>query len=173
MNEENLGRPVEPELFNEIQRFLADEAALLDRLAYKKWFALMTGNISYRVTTQVFRYRQDGVQDHAIIDEDFDALGRRVDQLTDPKLTLAENPASLVRRFVSNIRADHGEGPDNFIVEANMMVYRNRPSNGNIQLYAGERRDVLHRVDGKLRIAARLVRLDQTVLEGGTLNILL
>lgn len=173
MIDKNANHPVETETFMEIQRFVADEAALLDGLEYKEWFALLTGDISYRITTHIFRYRQDGIQDHPIIDEDFDALRLRVDQLADPKLTLAENPASLVRRFVSNIRADQGDGPDQFVVRANLLVYKNRPSNDDIEIYAGERRDILRRIDGRLRIAARLVRLDQSYFDSGTLNILL
>jgi 3-phenylpropionate/cinnamic acid dioxygenase small subunit len=173
MNDTRRDPPVEAGIFMEIQRFLFDEADLLDRQAYKEWFALLTDDISYRITTHVVRNREDGVQDHAIIDEDIDSLRRRVDQLANPKLTLAENPASLVRRFVSNVRADQGGQPDSFLVETNMLVYRNRPSNNNIEIYAGGRRDVLRRVDGRLYIAERLVRLDQSVLEGGTLNILL
>ncbi len=173
MNDAPRNPPVEAGIFMEIQRFLFDEADLLDRQAYKEWFALLTDDISYRITTHVVRNRDDGVQEHAIIDEDIDSLRRRVDQLANPKLTLAENPASLVRRFVSNLRADQGGQPGSFVVETNMLVYRNRPSNNNIEIYAGGRRDVLRRIDGRLYIAERLVRLDQSVLEGGTLNILL
>lgn len=166
-------KPVGTDLLLEIQRFLADEAALLDRRAYREWVALLTDDISYRVTTRIVLHSEDGDRDHAIIDEDMDTLRLRVDQLADAKLTRAENPPSFQRRFISNIRADHGERPDSFRVETNILVYKNRPSNDEIEFYVGERRDILRRVDGALRIAERLVRLDQSVLDGGTLNILL
>jgi 3-phenylpropionate/cinnamic acid dioxygenase small subunit len=173
MTDSHHGQPVDAETFMEIQRFLADEAALLDRGDFTKWAALLADDISYRVTARIVRYKQDGFQDHGIIDENMDALRLRVDQLANPKLTLSENPPSFLRRFVSNIRADHGEQPECFMVEANILVYKNRPSNDEIAIYAGERRDILRRIDGGLRIAERLVRLDQSVLDGGTLNILL
>ncbi|NQU69770.1 MAG: aromatic-ring-hydroxylating dioxygenase subunit beta [Rhodospirillales bacterium] len=173
MNDKPFDQPVGADLFLEIQRFLADEAALLDRWAYREWIALLTDDITYRVTTRLVRHREDGVQDHEIIDEDMNALRLRADQLADPKLTRAENPPSFYRRFISNIRADQGEHPDSFLVGANVLVYRNRPSNNDIEIYAGERLDVLRRVDGRIRIAERLVRLDQSVLDGGTLNTLL
>jgi len=166
-------QPVDIETILEIQRFLADEAALLDRGDFGNWVALLTDDISYRATTRIVRHLGDGIQHHGIIHEDSEALRLRVDQLANPKLTQAENPPSFQRRFVTNIRADHGADPETYKVEANILVYKNRPSNDEIAMYAGERCDVLRRVDGRLRIADRLVRLDQSVLQGGTLNILL
>lgn len=173
MDGERRAQPVGAELFVEIQRFLADEAALLDRQDYKEWVRLFTDDISYRITTHVVRYTEDGLQEHEIVDEDKDGLRLRADQLADSKLTRAENPRSLYRRLVTNIRADHCERPDSFLVETNLFVYKNRPSNRHIEFYVGERRDVLRRVDNRLRIASRLVRLDQSILVGGTLSTLL
>lgn len=166
-------QPVGVETWTEIYRFLADEAALLDRRAFADWFALLTDDIAYRITTHVIQPRENGERQHEIVDEERDSLRLRVDQLADPRLTRAENPPSLYRRFVSNIRVNHMDVPDCFAVEANLMVYKNRPPNRETELYVGERHDVLRRVGGELRIAARVVRLDQSVLAGGTLNTLL
>ena len=163
--------PAGPDVFSEIQRFLADEAELLDRRAFAEWFDLLTPDVSYRVAVHVARRTEDGAQMHDIIDEDRENLRLRVDQLANPRLTKAENPASLYRRLVTNIRADRTETADVFFVRTNLLVYKSRHGGGD--LYAGEREDTLRRVDGRLRIAARLVRLDQTVLRGGTLSTLL
>jgi len=164
---------VSAEIYYDIQRFLADEAALLERHDYAAWFALLTPDISYRVAVHQVRSRGSREQVHEIIDEDSDNLRLRVDQLANPKLTVSENPASLYRRFVTNIRADTTEIADTFAVKTNVLVYKNRTGNDQVDLYAGEREDVLRRVDGSLRIASRLVRLDQSVLLGGTLSTLL
>lgn len=166
-------RPVDTDTYVEIQRFMADEAALLDRLAYADWFALLTDDISYRISVRLVRDRADVVQDYAVVDEDAESLRLRVDQLADPKLTRAENPASLHRRFVTNLRADFGDLPDRFAVTTNLLVYKNRTSNARVDLYAAERFDLLRRTAGGLRLAGRHVRLDQSVLTGGTLSTLL
>jgi len=166
-------RPVDAETHLLIERFLADEAALLDRQAYAEWFALLTDDVAYRITTRVHRDREDGIVEHAIVDEDHDNLKMRVDQLANPNLTRAENPPSLYRRFVANLRADLDDRPDSFAVRTNLLVYKNRPSNADVELYAAERHDLIRRTDAGLRIAARLVRLDQSVLVGGTLSTLL
>lgn len=173
MGGERQAQPVDTENYVEIQRFMADEAALLDRLGYANWFALLTDDISYRVSTRLVRDRNDIVQDFAIVDEDAEHLRLRIDQLADPKLTRAENPASLHRRFVTNLRADHGDRPDSFAVTTNLLVYKNRTSNGQVDIYAAERFDILRRTARGLRIARRHVRLDQSVLIGGTLSTLL
>jgi len=173
MDGERPAQPVDTDTYVEILRFMADEAALLDRLAYADWFALLTDDISYRITTPLVRDRDDVVQDFEIVDEDSEHLRLRVDQLADPKLTRAENPASLHRRLVANLRADYGDRPDRFAVTTNLLVYKNRSSNAHADIYAAERFDLLLRTERGLRIARRHVRLDQSVLTGGTLSTLL
>lgn len=173
MDGDRPAQPVDTDTYVEIQRFMADEAALLDRLAYADWFALLTDDITYRISTRLVRDRHDVVQDFAIVDEDAESLRLRVDQLADPKLTRAENPASLHRRFVTNLRADRTERTDRFAVTTNLLVYKNRTPNARVDLYAAERFDLLQRTGRGLQIARRHVRLDQSVLIGGTLSTLL
>ena len=165
--------PVGLDVLMEIQRFAADEAELLDRRQYAAWFELLTPDISYRVTTHLLRRREDAAEPYEIIDDDRDSLWLRVAQLDDPKLTLAENPPSFYRRYVTNLRADETDTPGTYSVRTNLLVYKNRPGSGAPELYAGERADTLRRVDGRLLIAARTVRLDQSVLRGGILSTLL
>jgi 3-phenylpropionate/cinnamic acid dioxygenase small subunit len=164
--------PVSADLNLEIQQFLVDEAALLDDRRFADWFALLTEDVSYRVTARVARDTADGAQEYEIIDEDKELLKLRVDQLGDPRLTRAENPPSFYRRFVSNFRIELVEPEDRFSVTTNLLVYKNRPSTDVSELYAGERRDRLHRLEGKLFLESRLVRLDHAVLAGGTLSTL-
>lgn len=163
-------QPVNTSDYIEIQRFFADEAAILDRHAYREWFALVSADISYCVTTHVLHPAEDGAQEHAIIDENHQLLGLRVEQLSEPKLTRAENPRSLYRRMVSNVRAYHDNDPDSFSAMTNILIYKNRPSNRDVQIYAGERQDKLFRRGQTFGITSRLVRLDQTILIGGTLG---
>jgi len=167
------GEPVSDGDYIAIQRFLHHEAALLDGRDYESWLALLTDDITYRISAQVTRRAEDGMADYAIVDDDAEALCLRVAQISDPKLTHAENPPSLTRRNLSNFIISHGEAPDNFACRCNLLLYRSRTSVPEGHLYSGERRDVIRRIGGKFRIARRDARLDQTVLTEGTLNILL
>ena len=124
-------------------------------------------DIRYVVTARVSRPAEQGPLDYAIVDEDADTLGLRVRQISDPKLTWAENPATLTRRFVSNLEVEDAGAPDHHVAHSNLLVYRQRGTAPDGDFYAGRRRDVLRRVDGSLRIADRLVRLDHNVLFDG------
>lgn len=173
MSDEDAGGTVSDGEFVAIQRFLYHEAALLDRRDYAAWLDLLTDDIAYRITAQVARRAEAGIGEYAIVDENAASLTLRVAQIADPKLTLAENPPSLTRRFVSNIQAVHAPPPDTYAVETNLLVYRSRVTAPEGGFYVGERRDLLRRTDGELRLAGRHVRLDQTILYDGSMSTLL
>lgn len=154
-----------------IEQFLYREAALLDHREYLAWLGLLTDDVSYKVMGQVIRDAAIGNIELDLIDEDPASLRMRVEQIATPRLTHAENPPTMARRFISNVQASHGPGADEFSVEANLLIYRNRASLPDGALYAGERHDVLRRVDGQLRLARRVVRLDQAVF-GGSMTML-
>jgi PAH dioxygenase small subunit len=156
----------------EIQRFLHREAALLDRREYRKWLALFTDDVNYRIAQQVARDAQAGNLDYAIVDEDHENLTARVAQLADPKLTHAENPPSFVRRFVSNCEPNRGAVPGEYLVESNLLVYRSRSTLPEGRIYVALRNDVLRRIDGALRISRRDVRLDHPILFDGVVSTL-
>jgi len=157
----------------EIQQFLYHEAALLDCRDYAGWLGLLADDINYRITIQQVRPADEDVQRFAIVDEAADSLTLRVEQLADPRLTHAENPATLTRRFLSNFHITHAASPDSYEAVANLLVYRNRTSGPAGGFLVGVRRDVLRRIDGALKLADRCVDLDETMLRDSTLSILL
>jgi PAH dioxygenase small subunit len=87
-------------------------------------------------------------------------------QILNSKLTHAENPPTLTRRFVSNVLASTGASVGEYVATSNLLVYRTRPDMPDGALYAGERTDVLRLDDGAWRIARREVRLDQALMHG-------
>jgi 3-phenylpropionate/cinnamic acid dioxygenase small subunit len=156
---------VSQQLYIEVQRFLNQEAGLLDHHKYREWFSLLTDDATYRVFARVNVDAGASEVGYAFVDETHASLRARVEQISNPKLTHAENPASLTRRFISGIEVLH-DGADQFVATSNILIYRNRPSLQEEGFYAGDRRDVLRRVDGALRIASRDVRLDQVMIRG-------
>ena len=157
--------------FVEIQRFLTREAAFLDQRNYAGWLQLLADTIRYRVTACVIRDASLGNQQYSIIDEDMAGLRARVDQISNPRLTRAENPPTLTRRFVSNIEAYRL--PDgSYSVESALLIYRNKAIYSQTGVYAGGRKDILRRIKGELRIAARHVDLDHQVMSEGAVSIL-
>ncbi len=59
-------------------------------------------------------------------------------------------------------------GDDQVAVSSNLLLYRSRGGREPPYFFSAERRDILRRVDEQLRIAQRLVRLDESVF--GTRN---
>jgi 3-phenylpropionate/cinnamic acid dioxygenase small subunit len=166
-------RAVDDRLYIEIQRFLFREAALLDLRDYIGWLALTTEDINYRVNAAVARDAGAVAVDYSIVDEDALALKSRIDQISNPKLTRAENPPSLTRRFVSNIEAYQGSTPGEVLATSYLLAYRSRSSVPEGGFYVAQRQDTLRKGASGWRLARRLVQLDQTMLFDGALSTIL
>ncbi len=168
-----VGTAVSDAEYVEIQRFLHREAAILDRREFTEWLALLADDVVYRVTIQNAREGDAGRERYAIVDEDRASLELRVGQIADPRLTRAENPPSLTRRFISNLEATRAATPDAFAVTTNILVHRARARANESGSYVGERHDILRRTRGAMLIATRHVHLDHTELRDGSLSTLL
>jgi phthalate 3,4-dioxygenase subunit beta len=164
---------VDGSLYIEIQRFLFREAALLDRRDFAAWLALTTEDITYRVKASVARDAAAAAVDYAIIDEDSAALKSRIDQISNPKLTRAENPPSMTCRVVSNVEAYRGSKLDEVVAISYLLAYRSRPSLPEGGFYVAHREDVLRKGVEGWRLAQRLVLLDQIMLFDGALSTIL
>ena len=165
-------KPVDNDLFVEIQRFLFREASLLDRRDYGAWLSLATEDVHYRVTAAVARDAAATPVQYAIIDENLTGLNSRIDQISNPRLTRAENPPSLTRRMVTNIDAYHAEKQGEFSVTSYLLAYRSRPSAPEGGFYVAVRHDTLRR-SSDWQIAKRDVHLDHIMLFDGSLSTLL
>jgi 3-phenylpropionate/cinnamic acid dioxygenase small subunit len=124
------------------------------------------------MTLQVARGAGEPNTEYAVIEEAIDGLKSRLAQIGTPRLTHAENPISLTRRFVSNLEAWYGSGPGELVARTNLLVYRSRTTLPEGGFYVGERCDLLRRDGGGLRLARREVRLDHTVAFGGPVSTL-
>ena len=101
------------------------------------------------------------------------AMKMRVDQISDPNLTHAENPPTLTQRLVSNVEAYYGERNGVFETTSSILLYANRSGSPKTGLYGGERQDVLIRNSSGIKIEERTVNLAQTILPDSTLSLLL
>lgn len=166
-------RAVDDALFIEIQRFLYREAGLLDRRDYATWLALVAPDIRYRVTAAVARDADAKPVNYAIVDEDLTGLKSRIDQISNPRLTRAENPPSMTRRVVANIEAYHCANPGEIDVVSYLLAYRSRPSTPEGGFYVAMRNDTLRRAASGWQLASRSAHLDQTMIFDGALSTLL
>jgi len=158
-------------LYEEVVAFLVDEAELLDEGRFGDWLELWTDDCRYRMPIRVTRERgQSGdiAYDMQHFYDDRDSLQKRVDRLK-TEFAWAEDPPSRTRHFVSNVRVRPGEREEEIRVKSYLLVYRSRGDSPDADLIAGERRDVLRRVGGRLRLSERVFIIDQATL--GTKNL--
>jgi 3-phenylpropionate/cinnamic acid dioxygenase small subunit len=165
------------ELQHEIEQFLYLEAELLDDHDYDAWYKLFADDVRYRVPTQANRLRRDrGTETSAegelsLFDDDKTTLGWRVNQLSS-STHWAEDPPSRTRHLVTNVRITDTAAAAEISVRSNFICYRNRLQD-EVDIWAGERHDLLRRVDSGWLIAGRVVNLDQNVVLSKNLSVLL
>lgn len=164
------GGPVPFETRIAVEDFLVEEAHLLDSRRFPEWYALFTDDVRYVAPVRTSRRigHSDVDPDIGHFDETSASLGLRVRKLgTD--VAWAEDPPSLTRRFVSNIKVARGGAADELAVRSYLLLYRSRGDRGHYDLLSAERNDVLRVVGPHFRIARRQILLDQVSL--GTKNL--
>jgi 3-phenylpropionate/cinnamic acid dioxygenase small subunit len=166
------GDMVSPEIEREVVAFLIHEAELLDSGRYREWLSLLTEDVRYfvpvRVTGEVETWEE---KDMGYLDEDRSSLEMRVRRL-ETSYAWAEQPRSRIRHFLSNIRIEMGERPEEVVAKSNLLLVRSRSDNPMGEWLSAERQDVLRRVNGEWKLARRTVLLDHTVLPMQHLSVL-
>lgn len=160
------GEPLSDGVFRRVYDFLNLESDCLGLGEYETWYGLLSPAVTYKVLAPAFldatRPRRYG-RENAYFDDDYASLGIRVKQLTTPGFTIAENPATISRHFVTNIRGvANGEGIE---VVSNVLVVRVRSTEPEPGVVSARRFDRLVETPEGLRIESRLAQLDQVSLQ--------
>lgn len=159
----------------EVVEFLYHEAELLDSGRFSEWLELMAEDVTYRLpvrTNQAQRGERDYSEETEIFSENIASLRLRVSKLG-TSYAWAENPPSRTRHLVSNVRVRATDNPDELEVDSYFLAYRNRSWETQPDLFCGERRDLLRRIDGSWRLARRTILLDQAVIGARDISIFL
>lgn len=163
------------ELQNAVEQFYYREAQLLDHHQYQEWLALLTEDIHYWVpirATQATKHADleyYGPGCNAHFDEDYSRLRARIrGRLSGMNWT--EDPPSRSRHMISNVIVREVSA-EKLEVSSAFMCYRNRLERMT-DIYVGERRDVLLRVNEGLgfKIDKRTVLLDQGTITANNLS---
>jgi biphenyl 2,3-dioxygenase beta subunit len=168
---------VSPELQHQIEQFYYREAQLLDHHAFEAWFALLAEDIHYWMPIRTVRtsrekhleYLPAGANAH--FDDTRATMYGRIRQKTSD-LNWAEDPPSRTRHLVSNVIVRETQTPGTVEVASAFLLYRSRLER-QVDVFAGERRDVLRRADNALgfQIAKRTILLDQSTVLANNLSV--
>jgi biphenyl 2,3-dioxygenase beta subunit len=161
-----------------IEDFLYLEAELLDDRRLRDWLDLLAEDIHYWMPV---RYnpleRSDELEkelskpgESYYFNDTKESLRVRVERLY-AKNAWAEMPPSRTRRLITNIRLKKDDGSE-LEVHSNFLVYRTRMESDQ-DIFVGTRRDILRRVKTDLKIARRMIILDQAVLAAKNISIFL
>lgn len=160
--------------FSEVQSFLFREARLLDACRYKEWLALLTDDVHYWMPVienrlgrgAPHRYSPDQI---AFFDDDLATLKKRVEKLTN-RTAWTENPPTRQCHVISNIEIEPAAREDEMTVHSVFVHHRGMGERDEFTL-AGRREDILRRTSEGLRLARRLIVIDQHVLLARNLNV--
>jgi len=156
-------------LDREIERFLYNEAALLDERRFSEWVQLIAEDIHYHMPIrrnvkfgQWDRENTDPDSEIGWFDEGKRTLEGRVRQL-ETGVHWPEEPFSRIRHIVTNVRILEVRG-DEVEVNSNFFIYLNHLRDEEVK-FIGTRYDVLRRdSETGWKIAKRKILLDQNVL---------
>src|ERR1700741_279717 len=167
------GRLADRETHFEVEQFYYEEAQLLDDGRFADWLDLLADDLDYWMPTRTNRLRRQQALsisargEAAFYDETKESLAWRIRRF-DSGMAWAEDPPSRTRHLVTNVvvhhvDSDQGSGSD-LAARSAFLVYRNRLEH-EVNLFAGCRTDILRRSpDGGLKVARRVILLDQSVL---------
>ena len=162
-------------LRSDVEDFYFEEADLLDNYLLREWLDLLTDNVKYRIPIRVNRTERGRSvsrlsETDMLLDDDKRALTQRAVRLETGR-AWAEEPRSRSRHLVTNVRVGATAPDGDVSVSSNFIAYRNR-LDVEADFYVGRRQDTLRVVNGSLKIASRLILLDQAVLTAKNMTIL-
>lgn len=155
-------------------QFLVEEAHLLDTANYEAWLDLLDPSICYRMPVRVTAVKaasEADVQTMDHFDEDLYSLRKRVARFQTSH-AWTEDPQSRVRHHVSNVRT-FAVADQRLVVESAVLLYRSRGDRTEPSLLSAGRVDHLVGEPGGLRLAERLIEIDESVLRTQNLAIFL
>lgn len=149
-----------------VHRFYLHESVLLTQRRYEEWGALLTDEVSYKVPIRLNRAMGSGPEHSTegfLFDETRRTIEMRIKRFAGSS-AWAENPASRMRYFVANIRAERADEPGHLSVVSDLLFTRLHGTNTAYEMLTGERHDLLRETDDGLRLARRTVLLDNSTL---------
>lgn len=159
--------PVGEPAYNRAVDFLIEEARLLDDGHLNDWADLLAEDIHYRMPTResVFRAQGPGFDPGMNwLFDDILSLRFKVKRMMDTDTAWAEDPPSRVRRLVTNVTVFQTPNPDEFEARSYLLLQRNRGEAATFDTFSARRDDILRRTPDGLRLARRLILLDQATI---------
>lgn len=161
-------------VYAEIMGFLHEEASLLDHNRHLDWVDLLAEDVAYSIPQRKNLHMRDGpgVDENSGMPAFYEGL-KFTAQRNMREDVFDHDPPHRMRRFVTNILAYHTDKADEFAVDSYILFLKTKYDEPTFDFISAERRDVLRRTPGGMRLARRRLIYDQTVLSTQLHNIIL
>jgi 3-phenylpropionate/cinnamic acid dioxygenase small subunit len=161
--------PIDSAAKERISEFCVYESRLLDQRRFNQWLDLLTEDFTYVVPaplTPDSPLGQPWSEASSVLDETKHSLQslwatRFLPENID--YAWGENPPQRTRRFVTNLAISSAERDNEYAVESNLLLSFVRRSDPASLIPAG-RHDTIRDEGGVLKLARRVVYLDQTLM---------
>ncbi len=166
--------PVTANEHYEIQKFLFNEARLLDEERYEEWLNILSEDIHYWMPNIELLYRKDNPSgynssDIAHFDDDLETLKLRIRRFS-TGLAWPEDPPTRHSIMISNIEAFRTHNPSEFSVSSSFILYRSKLAN-DVSTLHGRREDTIQEINGDLKLTKRKIILSHSLLHCKNLNV--
>lgn len=159
--------PYGSEVYNQIMGWMIREARLLDHRLLAEWQTYLAEDLIYKVPVRLTRRVQSFDTEFSEVghmDDDYGSMTARVERLTSTKSAWSEDPASRVRRFVTNVSVWETDIPGEYKVSSYLLLTRNRADARDYKQLSAERNDRLRWNGERYMLVHRTVLVDQVVL---------
>jgi 3-phenylpropionate/cinnamic acid dioxygenase small subunit len=147
-------RRLDVDLLREAEQFIYHEARLADELLYEEWEALWTDDAVYWVPANGDDI--DPTKQMSVLFDNRSRIATRIKQLQTGKRH-SQNPASRLRRLISNVELLESEDDGDIRAGANFLIYESRER--GVTLWAGRSEYKLRRAEDGLKMAYKKVLL--------------
>ena len=147
--------------------FLIKQARLLDQRDLKEWGEMLAEDLEYKAPVRITRRVQKFDEEFRTIghfDDDYNSMMVRITRLTTTTNAWSEDPASRVRRFITNVSIWETDVPDEYEVSSYLLLTRNRAEAKDYKQLSAERNDRLRMTKDGFKVAKRSILIDQVVL---------
>ena len=168
------GAPADAATYHRVTQRLFAEARALDEDRMRDWMDMLSEDVFYWCPLRENRFRKDKRPEidpaaMSLFEETKDTFELRLGRI-ESGMAWTEDPPTRHCYNVSNIEVFETATPGEYEVLSVFILYRNRSEHDDSTIQ-GRRRDVWREEDGTLRLARRLVLLQQSTLLSKNLNV--
>ncbi|MFM0043717.1 aromatic-ring-hydroxylating dioxygenase subunit beta [Paraburkholderia sediminicola] len=162
-------------IYGDILDFLIDDAAMLDDDRHAEWLNSLADDVVYTMPVRKTLRRRDGKgfdEQGYHLNDNRQTLAMRVQRTLEVPSAPDRDPAPRIKRLVTNLVVHETGVPDEYAATTYLLLMRNRFEAPSYDMLTAKREDIIRReANGTLKLARRLIQVDQSALGTVYINV--